>query len=311
MSERILILLIILLPSITYSQRRWNQPKYEGVINFGVTNFLGELGGADGVGSDFLKDMELAMTHGAVGIGIRYKLTELTSFKGTLTYGMVRGDDALTNNKARNARNIHFRSPIIEIATQFEYVFIKEKNFYRYGKRKIKGSNFFQSLTAYTFVGLGVFGFNPKAQVTINGNRSGPWLALQPYNTEGQGLPGRGKPYSRVNISIPIGVGFKYRVDGNWSVGFELGVRKTFTDYIDDVSTTYWIPDSLSKYYGENSALLSNPGGENLLTVTFGSSNEIFPQTRGDPKDNDSYIFFLFNINKKLRKTRSFSPRLR
>jgi hypothetical protein len=35
-------------------------------------------------------------------------------------------------------------------------------------------------------------------------------------------------------------VGFKYTIDRSWGVGLELGLRKTFTDYIDDVSTTYF-----------------------------------------------------------------------
>ena len=46
--------------------------------------------------------------------------------------------------------------------------------------------------------------------------------------------------YSRFQIAIPFGVGIKYAIDQNWSIGIEYGLRKTFTDYIDDCSSVYF-----------------------------------------------------------------------
>jgi hypothetical protein len=45
--------------------------------------------------------------------------------------------------------------------------------------------------------------------------------------------------YSLTQISIPVGVGAKWQLDDHWALGFEFGLRKTFTDYLDDVSTIY------------------------------------------------------------------------
>ncbi|NQY07989.1 MAG: outer membrane beta-barrel protein [Flavobacteriales bacterium] len=307
MSKKVFLLLAILLPTLAYSQG-WKRLKYEATGGIGVSNFLGDLGGADGAGSDFVKDMELTMTHFALQAGLRYRISRLTAAKATLTYGMLRGDDALTNNEHRNPRNLSFRSPIVELSTQFEYSFIKENDRYRFRMKGAKGANILQSVNAYAFAGLGFFWFNPKAQYL----GTGKWYALQPLGTEGQGLEGGKSKYSRVSISIPLGVGFKYRIDHMWSAGFEIGVRKTFTDYIDDVSTVYYPSDSIAKYVSIEAAYFSNPGGK---VVDEGYVNpdtgERRTAQRGDPSDNDSYMFIIFNVNKKLRKSKSFTPRLR
>ena len=47
------------------------------------------------------------------------------------------------------------------------------------------------------------------------------------------------KPYSKYQISIPFGLGFRYKIGYVWDLSFEIGWRYTFTDYLDDVSTTY------------------------------------------------------------------------
>jgi hypothetical protein len=52
---------------------------------------------------------------------------------------------------------------------------------------------------------------------------------------------GRGE-YSLTQLEIPMGGGFKFYLNESFYVGFEILHRKTFTDYIDDVSTKYIDP---------------------------------------------------------------------
>ena len=47
------------------------------------------------------------------------------------------------------------------------------------------------------------------------------------------------KPYNLTQFAIPFGGGIKFRVSENVVLAYEVGFRKTFTDYLDDVSTFY------------------------------------------------------------------------
>ena len=105
------------------------------------------------------------------------------------------------------------------------------------------------------FVGVGAFYYNPKGKNPVNG----AWMPLRPLHTEGQGLPGGPKQYSKFSISIPMGVAYRLTLQKKWSLGFEINYRKTFTDYIDDVSTVYYDKFELQQAYGSNSVIMSDP----------------------------------------------------
>jgi hypothetical protein len=103
------------------------------------------------------------------------------------------------------------------------------------------------------------------------------------------------EPYSRFQFAIPFGAGIKYRLDRQWDFGFEIGWRKTFTDYLDDVSGTYADkndlnavdPTGLSAYFSDRSA-------ESGYTELSGYGN--LGDQRGDMRgDKDWYI--VTNIN--------------
>jgi hypothetical protein len=91
-------------------------------------------------------------------------------------------------------------------------------------------------ITPYVFVGVAVYHFNPYAYDT-----TGKKVYLQPLSTEGEGLPqypGR-KEYALTQLAIPFGGGIKFRITDRVVLAYEIGMRKLFTDYLDDVSNTY------------------------------------------------------------------------
>lgn len=65
-------------------------------------------------------------------------------------------------------------------------------------------------------------------------------------HTEGQGNAGYDKPYSLVTLAIPVGFGMRYRLNQKIDIGFEVGFRFTFTNYLDDVGGTYPEQDVLT-----------------------------------------------------------------
>lgn len=289
--RRGLFLLLFLIPVLGFSQS-WKRTRKEMVYGAGVTNFLGDLGGANQVGTNFVKDLELSMTRPAVQVGYRYRILEQISLKGGLYYGLLRGDDKLTQEVFRNYRNLHFRSNTFELSAQGEFSITKEKVGHRYKIKNVRGKKGF-NVNTYVFAGFGFMFFNPKA------NLNGQWFALQPLGTEGQGLLLGSKKYSRFGVCIPYGLGAKYNLDKRSSIGLEIGVRKTFTDYIDDVSGDYYDNAAILANNGPIAAALADPSDKSHENWT------IMGEQRGDPSDKDSYMFLMVTYTHKLTKRRT------
>ena len=105
-------------------------------------------------------------------------------------------------------------------------------------------------LRPYALIGVGIFHFNPKGSITdAAGNKT--WHELRPLRLEGQGMTEypESKPYKLTQMNIPIGAGIKYFASERINLSTELLYRKTFTDYIDDVSKNYIDPNNFNKYF--------------------------------------------------------------
>jgi len=292
----ILLLLGLLFPETSEAQR-WKRMRYELNGGLGASNFLGELGGSDQIGTDLMKDLDFMMTRYVISGGLRYKLSKRFATKASLQIGMLRGDDAQTQEFSRNYRNLSFRSPLYEFSIQFEASITKEQVGTRYRLRGIKGRSWLP-VNIYPFVGIAGFYMNPKAKY------NGKWHALRPLATEGQGYFSTRPQYSRFQLAIPVGIGFKYSFTRRWSISLEYGIRKTFTDYIDDVSTTYINKDHLmaAASDAEMAVVLADRADGGL-----GQDGSLPFKTepgaqRGNPMNDDSYMFAIVSLNYKFRK---------
>lgn len=186
----------------------------ELVVMGGGMNYIGDLNDQSMLGT----------VDWAAGIGIRNTINNRWAILGELNYGTIAAE------KDYNIlRNLSFKSHIYEVSAVVEF------NFRPYGDGPSDGN-----WTPYIFGGLCLFHFNPQALYTDT-NGISQWVDLQPLNTEGQGsaaYPSR-TPYQLLQLGMPFGVGFKWQISKSFSLSAEYGFRKTWTDYIDDVSTTY------------------------------------------------------------------------
>ncbi len=292
---RLLFILLLLLPQMSYSQA-WKYYRHEFSIGVGAVNFLGELGGANQVGTNGLRDLEFSRTRPAFKIGYRYILNPKIKIGADLLYGRLNGDDQLTKEPFRNNRNLHFRSPIIEFGVFLEYYPFSEKTGNRYGLNGVRGNKKFH-FSPYISVGIGGFWFNPSALYPTDNK----WHNLHSIQTENVN-------YKRVSICIPTGVGVKFSLSKKLSIGFEISGRKTFTDYIDDVSTVYVDQsgeDAMTIY-------LTNPT-TNIIPPTIDGPYVSRPtgigQQRGDPTDNDSYLFAIFSAHYRFLRYKRNLPK--
>lgn len=260
----ILQTVIFLLPSNIQAQS-------EAGIYFGGSYYFGDL--APGGHFKFFKP--------GGGILYRHTINPRWNFKGNVLYGKIWADDAESSDDYQIERNLNFESTILEVATEFEFNFMP----FLAGHMKYP-------FTPYIFGGLAIFKINPKAEY------NGVMYELHNMSTEGQGLtayPDK-KNYSLVQLGIPFGVGLKLNIAENYTLGVEYGLRKTFTDYIDDVSTTYIDTEDVLAEKGPVAAALAdrslNPNNENKVG-----------KQRGDSSIMDWYSFigitFTINLGKK------------
>jgi hypothetical protein len=232
------------------------------VFMVGSTTAQTQEAGVFGGGAYYVGDLNpqyhFLMSKPAYGALIKYNYGSRWSFRLGGYRGKVAGDDARSNTNERRA--LKFESNITEISVAAEF------NFFDYfvGSKK-------NIVTPYIFGGLGVFFFNPTAD----------GVSLRNIGTEGQnvGFDGR-KQYNLYSFSLPFGLGLKYSLNRRFGLAIEWGLRKTISDYIDDVSKTYYLegdqidPDNPEQY-------LSDP---TQLHDPF--------MERGNPRTMDWYAFF-------------------
>jgi hypothetical protein len=256
--------------------------------------FLGDLGGHAGRGTTLVKDWNWPTTKLAFSAYYTTYPMQWLGFRFSLTYGRIEGDDGLIKKNGgdeltRLARNLDFRSKIYEGTVMAEFyptVFLEED------AEDVAGR-----LRPYGVLGLGVFHFNPQGTYKDPVTGETYWVDLKPLHTEGQGFPEYPdrKNYSLTQLNIPMGVGIKYFFSENVSISFEIVHRKTFTDYIDDVSTKYIDPALFDKYLSPSQAAMarymSNKSINGYNTPGYRKGDN-----RGDVTQKDAYFTSGFKI---------------
>ncbi|MFT6707864.1 MAG: opacity protein-like surface antigen, partial [Flavobacteriales bacterium] len=200
----------------------------------------------------------------AYGAFYRYNINDYVAVKLGLTQGTISGDDVNSKDEGRESRNLSFKSGVTELAITGEFNILGYQPY-----------NLTRPFSPYVFAGVAVYRFNPKAELDDK------WYELQPLGTEGQNLSGSDKSaYNLTQVSIPFGIGAKYALNDTWNIGIELGSRYTFTDYLDDVSTTF-VGDNVWAETGEE---LTGSLANRSEVVKFGGEG------RGNSKNKDWYL---------------------
>lgn len=254
----LLVILTVILSSQAIAQRN------ELGFFFGGSYYLGDLN----------PSRQFAMTQIGVGAIYRFNFNNHLSLRVNGFWGNVAGDDAVL--KYNENRNLHFRSNILEASLQGEVNFLP-----------FEPGDLETPSTPYIFGGGGFFRFNPQAEW------NGVWYNLKPLGTEGQSsefYPDR-KPYSLTSHNFLFGIGFKFNITRQFTGALEWGMRRTGTDYLDDVSTTYPHP---SVFDGDSRSL-------ELYDRSLENRGENVDFQRGNPHNNDWYSFAGFILTFRIR----------
>ena len=197
-------------------------------------------------------------TRAAFGIVARYTIDTRWALKLSAIHGSVKGRSS--SSGFLPDRELSFSSTVGDIAAVVEFNF-----------RPFFTGSIMNGISPYIYAGFSVFFYNPVS----NG------ISLRQMGTEGQnvGYLGR-KPYGSTNYSIPFGLGAKFSLTRLLAMQIYWEMHKTFTDYLDDVSTTYYLQGSSIKT-NDQAALLSDP------------TRDHYPgMQRGNEKNHDWFAFF-------------------
>jgi hypothetical protein len=249
-----LFLLASLVNICTYGQ------KLNLTMFTGISNYVGDL-------QD--KRFLINQARPAAGVGLSFQVSDQVVFRSLLTYSTVAGNDKYNNGRSK-PRNLNFTSKILEGQIAAEYYLRSLDQYW---------------ITPYLLLGAGVYHFNPATKDSAGVN----WY-LATLHTEGEGFNNR-PPYSLWQVCIPFGGGVKYAINENFCIGVELGIRKLFTDYLDDVSTTYVDKDLLLSKAGAKAVELAYRG-----TGTYPAAGS----QRGSPAHKDWYYFAGLTIDFKI-----------
>lgn len=279
---------------------------------YGVSNYLGDLGGNEGVGKKFIFDMNFKQRTSFIGFSISHIRKQALGLRLGYASGNIAGSDQDASFKYkgddayyRYKRNLDFKSKISEWSMLIELYPFKFIN----RNRKLHQINF----QPYLLGGVGRFKFNPQGTYYDEISSDYVWIDLQPLSTEGQGMKEypNSKPYDLTQFNLPYGFGIQYSLGTKTSLAFEFIGRKLFTDYLDDVSTNYIDPNLFANYLSEedNEIAMAIQNKSNLI-----DPNNAYKKgdQRGNPKYNDFYYSFnlklSIQINKRRNKTISSLP---
>ena len=214
---------------------------------------------------DLNPGMHFKNTQMAYGFLVRYDLDTRWSVKVAGNFGKVKGDASSTSYLPD--RGLTFSSNITDFSGVVEFNFLE----YFTGSYK-------NSITPYIFAGISTFFFNPES----NG------VSLKSLGTEGQNVGYLGRtPYGTTSMSIPFGIGGKFSLGSRFGLQVYWELHKTFTDYIDDVSTTYYLSGKNIKT-SDVAGVMSDP-----------TLNHEPGMQRGNSSNNDWFAFFGGSITYK------------
>ncbi len=252
----LLLVLAFLVCTNVNAQKGWEAGAW-----LGASHYFGDLNTDNEIN-------DLGFAGGAFG---RYNFNNRLALKMGVSGGQIGGSDTNSENNFEIQRNLNFESIIVDAASQFEFNFLP----YDHGSKK----NFF---SPYLFAGFNVFYYNPTTEL------DGIIHELRPLGTEGQFIA---EEYTTIDAGLVYGAGLKFSINYVWSLEVEISSRRLFTDYLDDVSTTYPEFDDLENLRGEIAVALSDRSGE-IVEVPIGETG----RQRGNSQNNDFYAMIGVSI---------------
>jgi hypothetical protein len=200
-------------------------------------NEIGVFGGGMSYTGDIGSSKYLVPNQGAFGLIYKYNRSKRHSFRATAIFGSISGNDAESNESARQIRGLSFKNSIKELSVGMEFNYL---NF------DLHRDGFLY--TPYIYTGASAFSYDEQFFL-------------------GKDLK---QDYTNTGFGIPMLLGIKARLNDQWNIAAEFGARYTFSDNLDGSNPKN---DNLAplRFYNEDSNDWFFVSGV-TLTYTFGDN---------------------------------------
>lgn len=265
-----LLISMLLMSTLCGISQKSGQTDFEIGLNGGVCWYNGDLNPNVYFGKDYMQNV--------FGITLKRNLNQRFVLKSQVLRGTLTASDQLTSSTFQTSRNLNFTSVFYDGAILLEFNFLEFDALiskYRF--------------TPYTMIGIGGIYHNPTTEV------EGGIYELRPLQTEGVS-------YSKVALTMPFGLGFKFAATDRIILSTEWSIRRAFTDYLDDVSSRYPLVDEIdgiSQDLSDRSLEQSGPDGSNWGTQ------------RGQAFTNDWYSLVTASVSIRLGPKKGSCKHLR
>jgi hypothetical protein len=252
---RKIIMVLCCLPLATVAQN------FHFSARLGIANYQGDLQA---------KRVTLKQAKFLGSLGAQYDISEHFTARTYFTLSSLQADDK-KGTSSMKMRNLNFATKLFDWELGMQYNILSLNNSW---------------FTPYVFAGIGLYHFKPYTHAS-----DGTKTYLQELSTEGQGVVPGVKEYKLTQFNIPLGIGATYAVSEDIRVGLELGYRKLFTDYLDDVSSTYADQAVLFAAKGQTAVDLAYRGDEVGAGVYPAAKSP-----RGGANEKDGYYYMAFTV---------------
>jgi len=206
------LILLLAATGTPHAQRKFETSKTLG-LTVGTGYYLGEVN----PNGHFKGRMQPGF-----GGFLRFNINRRMGIRASLNRTVLMYYDADNEDPWIANRNLHFRNAITEGAVVAEFNYSR----YQIGNTKDR-------FAGYLFAGLSLYSHMPEAQI------GDTWYALQPLGTEGQGTSSGEGRYATTGFAVPFGFGFKLNLGHFSALNIEWGMRRTWTDHLDDIGGYY------------------------------------------------------------------------
>ncbi|SRX53763.1 DUF6089 family protein [Aequorivita sp. CIP111184] len=181
----------------------------------------GMIGGANYIG-DVGKTNYINPNSFAVGGLFKWNRSARHAFRGSVMVAKIKGEDSKSSNSRRKERGYSFENTVKEVSVGIEYTFW---DFDVHAQKAIS--------TPYLYTGLTYFWYDALYK---NGND-----VITDYD-------------GASSVAVPMILGYKANMGKNAMVGFEIGVRYTFTDDLDGSNPVKGLADNENLKFGNTNS---------------------------------------------------------
>ncbi|MFK7953439.1 MAG: DUF6089 family protein [Ekhidna sp.] len=249
----ILITISLMVQSQNFLSWKFNDRYFSLSAGTGSATYFGELN----------YDNKLNKNLSQLNVGIEARLLNRLGARLEATYFTIDGSDrSAPDSTFQRQRNLSFNSRNFQV--QLNTIHYLKKYQGDYYRRWI--------FDPYIMTGVGFLNFTPTADLNDE------TFLLREAQTEGV-------DYKKWAVTIPAGIGAKFKINDFTNVNFEIAYNFTFTDYLDDVSKNY-----ATEFSNSVSEFLSNRKDEIGVVNPEIYDAMVAGSQRGDSSNRDGYL---------------------